>query len=76
MVLLLVSLALIFVDGDSLSASASGLSSNWPRQTSANGAKWLARFFAGTDGWRSLADKANDRGCLGKLNKLGIEFFK
>jgi hypothetical protein len=69
-------LALVFVDGDSLSASALGLSSNWPRQTSTHGARWLARIFAGTLGWRNDAKKTNDRGCLGKLNKLGIKFFK
>ena len=73
---LLVSLALMLVDGDSFSASALGLSSNWPKQTSAHRAKWLIHFFAGTVGWRSVANKVNGRDCLGRLNKLGIAFFK
>ena len=71
-----VSLALMLVDGDSFSASALGLSSNWPKQTSAHRAKWLIHFFAGTVGWRSVANKVNGRDCLGRLNKLGIAFFK
>jgi hypothetical protein len=75
-VVLLVSLALVFVLGDSLSASALGLSSNWPRQISTHGARWLARFFAGNFGWRNVANKANGRGCLGRLNKLGMGFIK
>jgi hypothetical protein len=69
-------LALLFVLGDSLSASALELSSNWPRQKSTHGARWLARFFASKVGWRNDAKKANGRGCLGKLNKLGMGFFK